>query len=173
MKTKEETKYSGNIKNPKVVAKELNRILKRNKNKLTAELVVEDARDPKSPLHSYFTWDDTEAGAKWRLWEAQHMIRSVKVEYTTRENKPVLIRGFFNVQSNGHGPINGEESDVENRRYYVTSDRALSNPSYREQLLADAASDAKTFRNKYAALTELVHVFEALDEFEKSIEVKK
>jgi hypothetical protein len=30
---------------------------------ISPEMVVEEARDPASPLHDYFTWDDEEAAA--------------------------------------------------------------------------------------------------------------
>ncbi len=55
--------------------------------RLTAEQVVEDARDPDSPLHGYFTWDDTEAANAHRLNEARALIRSVKVVVTYENQK--------------------------------------------------------------------------------------
>lgn len=47
--------------------------------------VVEAARDPQSPLHSHFEWDDTDAARKYRLDQARTLIRSVKIEVTVRE----------------------------------------------------------------------------------------
>jgi hypothetical protein len=53
--------------------------------RLEPAAVVEAARDPASPLHSHFTWDDSEAARKRRLDEARTLIRSVKLEVTHRE----------------------------------------------------------------------------------------
>jgi hypothetical protein len=51
--------------------------------KLTAETVVEKASNPRHPLHDEFEWDDTVAGAKWRLEQARELIRYVHVTITT------------------------------------------------------------------------------------------
>lgn len=42
--------------------------------------VVEDARNPLSPLHDQFEWDDGVAAERFRLVQARRLIRSV--EYT-------------------------------------------------------------------------------------------
>jgi hypothetical protein len=51
--------------------------------RLVPEDVVEAAREPSSPLHGYFTWDDTEAAARYRLDQARTLIRSVRYERQT------------------------------------------------------------------------------------------
>lgn len=38
-----------------------------NDGRLTPAEVLEEARNPESPLHDQFTWDDTEAAEKYRL----------------------------------------------------------------------------------------------------------
>lgn len=68
-----------------LIAKRLERIAKASAGTLTAENVVKDARDPKSPLHDYFDWNDTDAAHQWRLSQARELIRSVKVEIKTSE----------------------------------------------------------------------------------------
>lgn len=47
---------------------------------LLAEEVREVARDPDSPLHRHFEWDDAVASEAYRLEQARHLIRSYKVE---------------------------------------------------------------------------------------------
>lgn len=44
---------------------------------LTAEILVAEAEPHDSPMHPAFTWDDIEAGTRWRLQEARNIIRSV------------------------------------------------------------------------------------------------
>lgn len=53
---------------------------------LTPSAVVEDARDPESPLHSEFVWDDKKAAEKQRLDAARRLIRSIKVFVSVEEH---------------------------------------------------------------------------------------
>lgn len=48
--------------------------------RLTPESVVRDARNPKSPLHGEFEWNDNKASEAYRLLQARRLIR-VRVEY--------------------------------------------------------------------------------------------
>lgn len=51
--------------------------------RLTPDIVVESARNPESPLHARFEWDDTKAADEHRRAQARMLIRSIKVEYRT------------------------------------------------------------------------------------------
>lgn len=62
------------------------RELARAKKVLRPDDVVTAAQPEDSPLHAYFTWDDTEAAKKWRLEEARALIRSVRIEVTYENN---------------------------------------------------------------------------------------
>lgn len=53
--------------------------------RLTAEAVVEAAKNPKSPLHNSFTWNVRQAAQKRWLDEARELIRSVKIEVRNTE----------------------------------------------------------------------------------------
>jgi hypothetical protein len=44
------------------------------------EVVVQEARNPKHPLHQEFDWNDSSAAHKHRLDTARHLIASVEVE---------------------------------------------------------------------------------------------
>ena len=52
---------------------------------LTPSDLLKDARNPESPLHELFTWDDREAAEQHRLDTSRRIIRSVKfvIEYET------------------------------------------------------------------------------------------
>lgn len=50
---------------------------------LTPEAVVDDARDPESPYHDRFEWDDAKAAQRHRLDTARALIRSVRVQVRT------------------------------------------------------------------------------------------
>jgi len=58
--------------------------------RLTPEEVVDEARDPDSPLHRYFEWDDSAAAEAWRLNQARSMIRWVHATVEYGETKLVV-----------------------------------------------------------------------------------
>lgn len=69
--------------------------LERPGRRITAEKVVEAARDPKHPLHRDFDWDDSRAAHHYRLDQARAIIASVRVVITTSTKKliaPAYVR---------------------------------------------------------------------------------
>jgi hypothetical protein len=67
--------------------------LERNNGQLIPADVVEAARDPESPLHSHFNWDDSDAAEKFRLMQARTLIRTVRLEITIRD-VPLSVVGY-------------------------------------------------------------------------------
>lgn len=61
------------------VQKRLQEIEDAHGGRLTPADVVADARDLKSPLHRYFTWDVRKAAERYWLDEARELITSLKV----------------------------------------------------------------------------------------------
>mgnify|MGYP006975406908 CR=1 FL=1 len=60
---------------------------------LSPERVVADARQPDSPTHRYFEWDDLAAAHKYRLHQADTYITSIRfVPASGAEPKPIAIR---------------------------------------------------------------------------------
>ena len=64
---------------------------------ITAEVVVEEAKNSRSPLHDAFAWDDTLAASRWRMHQARDMIGAIKVVYDDNGAEK-SIREFLNVQ---------------------------------------------------------------------------
>jgi len=65
------------------------------KHNLTPTDVVEAAKDPKSPIHHHFCWDDTEAAHRYRIQQARSLIVSVRTIITTVDGGtvvPVFVR---------------------------------------------------------------------------------
>lgn len=67
--------------------------------RLRPEDVVDAARNPNSALHSYFTWDDSEAAVAYRLQEARALIKRVKVDVVRSDEMVVHVPSF--IRSNG------------------------------------------------------------------------
>jgi len=128
------------------VVKELQRIAKKHRGLLQPATVVEYAEDPKSPLHDYFDWDDTEAARKWRLHQARNLIR-VCIEYRQVGEEPREFKVFVSLRqdrSNGFG--------------YRRLTDVLSDAELTLQLLHDCHADYRTFYEKYKSLKQLSEV---------------
>ena len=124
-------------------------IAEQNDGVLQVDAVIAAARPNDSPLHSKFTWDDTEAAHKWRQEQARALIR-VTVHYLpqVKENVRVFVSLTSDQQAEGGG--------------YRQLVAVMSNKDQREQLLEDAHADMERFRQKYRHLTELAEVITAM-----------
>lgn len=116
-------------------------IEKRNHGLLTPRHVVDEAEDPLSPLHNYFEWDDSEAGRKYRLYQARQLISKVRVRIEdNREQK------YFNATvSIGESRTQG----------YVSRERVKSEDEIYAQVLQQAAQELIYWRKKYSSIKEL------------------
>jgi len=130
----------------------LTRIAEKNGEVLRPEDVVEEARDPRSPLHDQFDWDDSEAAHKWRLHQARNLIR-VCVRYVavpgSEETVPCRVWVSLSTDRVADGG-------------YRALEHVLRLKSAREQLLEDAMHEAGAFKRKYAVLSELAEVHDAI-----------
>lgn len=125
---------------------ELQRIYERD-GVIEPETVVAESRTPSAPLHSCFEWDDEKAAHKYRITQAQNIIRAIVV---VDEAKQPETRAFVNVQ----------------REYHPVS-VVVRNPEKREILLQNALSELRWFERKYNTLHELSNVFAAIEEVTK------
>lgn len=100
--------------NIKEVADKLQQLEQEN-GQLDPVAVVESARDPNSPMHSFFEWDDTEAARQYRLGQARQLIRRIKVEVTVRDVPLQVVRYVRDSsdQSNGYRNILRVRDDVD------------------------------------------------------------
>lgn len=122
---------------------ELQRIYERD-GVIEPETVVEESENPSAPLHSCFEWDDEKAAHKYRITQAQNIIRAIVV---VDEAKQPETRAFVNVQ----------------REYHPVS-VVVRNPEKREILLQNALNELRWFERKYHTLQELSNVFAAIKE---------
>ena len=53
---------------------------------ITPQAVLSDAKDPASPLHEHFEWDDSKAAHAHRINQARELIRSVRLVITNTES---------------------------------------------------------------------------------------
>lgn len=77
------------------VERALHAIAEQHGGNLDPEVVIAAARDPGSPLHTFFTWDQAQAAHERHIDQARTLIRSVRMNVTTRNvtlSVPVYLR---------------------------------------------------------------------------------
>jgi len=129
----------------------LQSIAAKNKGLLKPEDVVEAARPVKSPLHTRFTWDDTEAANQYRLQQARQLIRTT-IQYIEVDGGKQSFRVFCSLTPDRENEGGG----------YRETTAILSNRRYKNQLLADARVEMERFEQKYARLQELAGVIKEI-----------
>lgn len=131
-----------------------------NNESLSAEDIVGEAKNKKSPFHKWFEWDDRKAAHQHRLKQARDLIGSVEIvrKKDPREGKDGRIRAFVHISRNVVGP-DGSRS-VE--RTYVPTLKAMEDSEKRELLLQQAFADFGNLERKYSDLTELAGVFKSV-----------
>ena len=123
---------------------------------LTARQTVAWAKaHPKSALHSRFEWNNTKAGDRYRLWQAQQIIK-------------LVIVGDAEVPRYVSLSIDGKRGDGYRDVEQVIDDRVL-----RARLVDQAFKEFWAVRNRYANLLEFAGVVKAIDELAERSELKK
>ena len=116
---------------------------------ITAESVVELAKNESSVIHDEFDWDNEVAGHKWRKHQAGVLIRNlvIEVEQTdTKESVPVRVLH-----------TTPDRNDYKPLEFFMTHE------DEREKLLKQAYADLESFKRKYYTLKELKPVFDAIN----------
>lgn len=123
---------------------------------LKTEVVVKAAEDPASPLHKYFTWDDTKAAARWRTEEAGQLIKAVSLYV---EPLDIKVRAFTSLDIDR--TLNGG--------YRLTTD-VLADAGLRDQLLQTALREIKQMESRFGHLQELTKLWETTKDVEVSLD---
>lgn len=131
--------------------------------------VVKAAKSPDSPLHKFFTWDDTQAATQYRLAQARNLINHIRVEIKYRdrpEQTRFLLPGLVNVRT----------AESPNGRAYVPITSALVNEAWLAQLAAEALRQQRHWLERYqnyrmlGKFEDLEPIFQALEPIFQAIE---
>ena len=116
-------------------------------NSITPEQVLEKARNyENSELHKCFEWNDGIAAEKYRLIQARKII--INLAYVPKEKTDEPVRCF---------QITREKS------VYMPTKQFLVNNDEYQYLLKRAKVELESFKRRYATLSELETVFEAIE----------
>jgi len=123
--------------------------LARKNHGVSAEVLVEAASNPGSPLHECFEWDDTKAAAEYRKVQARLILRSLTVTVQEDDDhEPVQVNAFVCLEE---GP---EYLSVQS----VVSDEDMD-LRYKRILL----EDLRQCKRKVQAYKEFTEVVQAID----------
>ena len=143
----------------RVVGRALARLVKAH-GEVTPEIVLDEASKDTSPLHSYFDWDDKTAAVAYRIEQAKHLIRSIKVVVEADgDGEDIEVRAFVSVES-------------DSRRRYQTIDTALNDVGFRKQIIEDALNGLRAWENKYRVLSELAGLIKTVATKRSALERK-
>lgn len=131
---------------------ELKRIAEKHGGILKPEVVVQEARSKKSPLHSRFCWDDSKAAHEYRIWQARQLIR-------------VVVETIEGVEGR-HEVFVSLTTDRKESGYRVMTE-VLNSAQMRARMLDDALRELEFFQHKYRRLKELADVFAAVRKVRK------
>jgi hypothetical protein len=120
---------------------------------LSPSAVVAEAATATSPLHRFFVWDDTEAAHRYRLDQAENLIRRVRVVIHREPERTVKLRAYVST-----GFDKGSHS-------YEPVESVMADPHRRQQVLLQIRREASALRNKLASFGEFARLVDALDEF--------
>jgi hypothetical protein len=127
--------------------------ISKKRGEITPPLVLKDAKNPKSPLHSYFEWDNTKAAEKWRIAQAGELIRHIDVEVIKDDGKTEDIRYFFSVQSD-------ESTTSEPKSVYVSLNTIMTDSDKRAEVIAYAKRELLGWKERYQQYSELSDIVE-------------
>lgn len=117
---------------------------------LTPETLLDASRSEKAPLHDEFEWRDDVAAERFRLRQAQDIIRNIViVECKDGEATTKVDRAFVSTPGG--------------RSIYVSLQSAITNDDWRNHLLAEARRELGWFAQKYRRIKELAGVVQEID----------
>lgn len=132
-----------------IAAERLNKIRSRY-GSITPHAVVDDAADPKSPLHLCFEWDDEIAAENFRLVQARKLIGAIVVaEIDDRQVAPET-RAFVHIT-------------VDSNVRYEPIEIAMVSNAMRDEVLGRAKREIKLWRARYAAYEEFADLMGQID----------
>lgn len=146
-----EFKLSGLVKAPAQKVGELFEKLQNSPEGLSPSSVLNASRKKGSLLHDDFEWNDGVAAEKYRLQQARFIIQNiVVVTETTDKNQRTVYKDRAYVSATAKTGA------------YVSLNNALTNDEWRSHLLECAKNEMDVFCAKYARLSELASVVEAM-----------
>ena len=150
--------YRPALKDPQAVGDKLQELRDKHEG-LTASIVVDDAKNKDSVLHSAFEWNDSKAAHEWRLHSARHLMRAVVTKELDSSGEIRYQPAFVFVKTE-EGPR------------YESLARVLDDDEMRIQVINRALKEFEQWQKRYEEYEEFLSVFESFDKTRKRLEQK-
>jgi hypothetical protein len=114
---------------------------------LTPDIVLHEAQDPASVLHSQFDWNDTTAAESWRREQAHRLIRTCRVVYKPADDQGQQrsVRAFHAIR-NERGYV------------YEPANVVAADPFKRKLLLNDMQREWQAMKRRWADFEEFTEM---------------
>jgi len=132
------------------IRNELLKIAKEHNGIIRPAIVIEKARDSKSPLHNCFEWDNSKAAEAFRLEQARGLIRTYVTVFSEETHPQDVFVSLSTDRKAGGG-------------YRVLAD-VIGDADMKKILLKDALNEMVYFTKKYNRLQELASVIKVMNE---------
>lgn len=116
--------------------------------------ILEDGRDPSSPQHPIFQWDDSVAAEHYRLSQARDIVAGVVIVRTGNIVPKKPIRAFVHVVPSG-----GSGREVA----YVNIRTAMQDSKMRHQVIENALTELEIWKEKYDGYVEFAQLIDEID----------
>jgi hypothetical protein len=115
--------------------------------------VLDDARDPCSPIHDHFDWDNDVAAEHWRELQAKQLVAAVRIKFQGHDEQAYFLPAFVS------------HADVGGQRVIVRVQEALDE-DHRDTTLADLIRQWRGLmgRARHMGFDELNFLFEVIDD---------
>lgn len=111
---------------------------------LTPEVVVEEAAPEEHPLHHRFEWDNNVAGHKYRVGQAEDLIRSIKVvQRPATDKEPALVQRAFVAPRDPARP-----------NEYMPIEEVAQDPFLRSLYIKQLENEWREFKRRYDGFEE-------------------
>jgi len=146
----------------KLTPEVINELLGIQKKKgLTAESIINSAREENNPLHNLFEWNDSIAGEKYRLVQARILVNEVKVIIENKE-----YYAFENVSINSPFNINSQD------REYIPVVEILDNETLKQQIIKSALNHLAYWEKQNSNYSELSPIIITAKKVREELEKK-
>ena len=129
-------------------------IARRNGGTVTPAKVLEEARDVRSVLHGAFTWDDHEAAEKYRIIEAQNLIRHCRI---------VVGKGSSRVETYAFVGLSTDRNGTSRDNPYRLAADVAKCVDLLQIAVKDALLQLESLRKRYSNLSQLDDIWASID----------
>jgi hypothetical protein len=140
--------------NSQAIEKELSRLHKKH-GRLTPEILVTEAKNPKNPLHNRFEWKNAIAAEKFRLQQARDIIECSRFVFQLQQERNVVLE----LEMRSFLPT-GEKTAK-----YNTRNQVLSSTVQRKAFIEERMIALRGWAKSVADIQELQPIVKALKPF--------